>query len=88
MSGYYTGTDRQAELENARELATNTSDIRHLSADMDTMVATMKTMQKTLTDINVTLSEAKGGWRVLMIMGGAAGAIGAGVVQVVHWWSK
>jgi ureidoglycolate hydrolase len=57
-------------------------------AYMDKMLETMKSMQNTLTDINATLSEAKGGWKVLMLVGGAAGTVGAGIVQVVHWWSK
>ena len=75
-------------IQTARELATHASDIRHIQEDMDKMLESMKAMQTTLADINVTLSEAKGGWRVLMIIGGAAGTVGAGVVQLVHWWSK
>lgn len=71
-----------------REIATHASDIRHIQEDMDAMLASMKAMQATLADINSTLSEAKGGWRVLMIIGGAAGTVGAGIVQIVHWWSK
>jgi len=82
------GNDRRNELDMVREIATHASDIRHLQEDMDKMLESMKAMQKTLADINVTLSEAKGGWRVLMIIGGAAGTIGAGVVQLIHWWSK
>ena len=75
-------------IQTARELATHASDIRHIQEDMDKMLESMKAMQTTLADINVTLSEAKGGWRALMIIGGAAGTVGAGVVQLVHWWSK
>jgi hypothetical protein len=55
---------------------------------MDKMLESMKAMQTTLTSINSTLSEAKGGWKVLMLVGGAAGTVGAGIVQIVHWWSK
>jgi ribosomal protein S5 len=88
MSDDRTGVDRRSELDMVREIATHASDIRHIQEDMDKMLETMQTMQKTLIDINVTLSEAKGGWRVLMVIGGAAGTVGAGVVQLVHWWSK
>ena len=88
MSDDRTGVDRRSELDMVREIATHASDIRHIQEDMDKMLESVQSMQKTLADINVTLSEAKGGWRVLMVIGGAAGTVGAGVVQLVHWWSK
>ena len=83
-----TGSDRRNELDMVREIATHASDIRHIQEDMDKMLESMKVMQTTLADINVTLSEAKGGWRVLMIIGGAAGTVGAGAMQLIHWWTK
>jgi prefoldin subunit 5 len=88
MADDRSGVDRRQELDMVREIATHSSDIRHIQEDMDKMLESMKAMQKTLTTINITLSEAKGGWRVLMIIGGAAGTVGAGVVQLVHWWNK
>ena len=75
-------------INTARELATHAADIKHLQDDMDKMVTTMKEMQATLNAIDKTLSEAKGGWRMLMLIGGASGTLGAGLVQVIHWWSK
>ena len=74
-------------IQTARELATHASDIKHLQDDMDKMLENMKTMQATLTAIDKTLSEAKGGWRMLMLLAGASGTVGAGVVQLVHWSS-
>ena len=71
-------------IETARELATHAADIRHLQDDMDKLVESMAAMQKSLAEINTTLSEAKGGWKVLMMIGGAGGALGAVVTQVVH----
>jgi phage-related tail protein len=75
-------------INTARELATHAADIKHLQDDMDKMLENMKSMQTTLTAIDRTLSEAKGGWRVLMLIAGASGTVGAGLVQLVHWWSK
>jgi len=74
-------------IQTARELATHASDIKHLQDDMDKMLENMKTMQVTLTAIDKTLSEAKGGWRMLMLLAGASGTIGAGLVQLAHWYS-
>lgn len=77
-------------IETARELATHAADIRHLQEDMDKLVESMTAMQKSLAEINTTLSEAKGGWKVLMMIGGAGGALGAVITQIIHNvpWSK
>jgi NADPH:quinone reductase-like Zn-dependent oxidoreductase len=75
-------------IQTARELATHAADIAHLQSDMDKLVESVAIMQKTLTDIDKTLSEAKGGWKMLLAVGGAGGAVGAFLVQIAHWWGK
>lgn len=67
----------EESIKTARELATHASDIRHLQDDMDKVLESIKTMQATLTAIDKTLSEAKGGWKMLMLVGGAGGAVGS-----------
>jgi hypothetical protein len=74
------------EIHTARELATHSADIKHMQADMDAMVNAMKDMNATLISINTTLAEAKGGWRMLMLVGGAGGAIGAALTQMSQWF--
>jgi hypothetical protein len=37
-----------------------------------------------IASINTTLAEAKGGWKVLMMFGGAGGLIGATLAQIIH----
>lgn len=73
-----------AELANARELATHAADIRHLKQDMDRLVEDMDAVRKALADIQTTLAEAKGGWKILMMLGGAGGVLGAALTQFVH----
>jgi hypothetical protein len=51
------------------------------------MLANMKEMQATLAAIDKTLSEARGGWKVLMLVGGASSVMGAGLVQLVNWYA-
>ena len=75
------------EILTARELATHAADIKHMQDDMDKMLESMKAMQVTLASINSTLSEAKGGWKVLMLVGGASSVVGAGLVQLVNWYA-
>ena len=77
------------EINTARELATHAADIKHLQDDMDKLVKDMDDIKKALANIQSTLSEAKGGWRVLMLIGGASGIFGAAVNQLIHWpWNK
>ena len=73
-------------IETARELATHANDIKHLKADMDKLVVDMATVKNSLAEIQKTLSEAQGGWKVLMWAGGAVSAI-TGVAGFVagHW---
>ena len=87
MADDRSGVDRRQELDMVREIATHSSDIRHIQDDMDKMLEQMKVMQATLTSINETLSEAKGGWRVLMLVGGVSGTVGAALVKLVYWYS-
>jgi len=65
------------DIQTARELATHANDIAHLQDDMDAMKEDIKAIRKSLEDIDKTLSEARGGWKVLMMAGGAISAITA-----------
>lgn len=76
------------QIETARELATHASDIKHLQGDMDKMVDDMEEIKKSLASINQTLSEAKGGWRVLLAIGGAGGALTSGITWAIQHWTK
>jgi prefoldin subunit 5 len=75
-------------IQTARELATHASDIAHLQSDMDRLVDSVNKMQETLNGIERTLAEAKGGWRVLVAVGGAAGVLGGLIVHFANWWNK
>ena len=53
------------------------------SAKIDTLQREMLTIQIDLKQILLTLSEARGGWRALMLVAGIAGAIGS----VLTWFA-
>ena len=69
-----------------REIATHGAEIKHIQDDLDKIANEMAEVRKALDAINKTLSEAKGGWKLLMWIGGAISAI-TGVVGFVagHW---
>jgi len=71
-------------ISTARELATHAADIEHLQKDMDKLMSDMAHVKQTLAAIQSTLSEATGGWKMLMLLGGAGGLFGSLITQVVH----
>jgi hypothetical protein len=73
------------EIVTARELATHAADIKHMKSDMDAMIVAMKDMNATLVGISSTLSEAKGGWRMLMMFGAAGGVVGSALTGFLNW---
>ena len=71
-----------------RELATHEAEIKHLQADMDKLVQDMESIKDTLYEVQRTLAEAKGGWKVLMVLGGAGAVVGSLITQVVQYWAS
>jgi prefoldin subunit 5 len=69
-----------------RELAVHETEIKHLQADMDKLVSDMEDIKKTLSSISTTLAEARGGWKVLMMLGGAGGVLGSSVTYFIQQW--
>jgi hypothetical protein len=69
-------------MQTVRELATHTADIKHIQADMDKMVKDIEEIKDALKNIGVILSEAKGGWKLLLVVGG----IGASVATLITWF--
>ena len=76
-------------IKTARELATHANDIVHLQSDMDKMVEEMKQIKEAVQSIQKTLDTAHGGWRTLMMVGGAFAVIGAIFANLLQGiWSK
>ena len=69
-------------MQTVRELATHSADIRHLQTDMDKMTKDMEEIKDAIREISKTLSEAKGGWKILLVVGG----IGASVATLIIWF--
>jgi len=72
----------------ARELATHTSDIKHLQDDMDKLVNDVAEMKSSLADIKQKLDQVEGGWKALMWLGGAISAGTGFVGYIVGHWGK
>ena len=75
-------------IKTARELATHANDIEHLQEDMDKMVKEMQEIKLAIQSINKTLSEAKGGWKTLMAIGGFISLLTGIIGVIIGYWSN
>ena len=76
-------------IETARELATHANDIQHLQDDMDKMVKEMQEIKVAIQEIQKTLATAHGGWKTMMMVGGAFALIGAILANMFQGlWSR
>lgn len=67
------------------QIGRHDAQIEALERDIKNLREDIREMSNTLREINRTLSEAKGGWRTLMLVGGVAATVGAGVAKLVSW---
>ena len=64
-----------------RDIGKHDAQIEALDKDLREMREDMRRIFEKLDSINTTLAEAKGGWQVLMVMGGVGAAFGS----VIGW---
>lgn len=69
------------QIEMIRDVAAHDVEIKHLQDDMDKMVKEMAEIKRSLAAIDRTLSEARGGWKTVLAIGGA----GAVIVEILQW---
>jgi len=75
-------------IANLEERMIDPREFGRLEQEVKQLASQMTTIQTTLSQINETLSEAKGGWRTLMLLGGAGAAIGGAITwaaQHLRW---
>ena len=75
-------------VEMIKDLAVHDVEIKHLQDDMDKMVKEMAEIKKSLALIQATLSEAKCGWKTLLMVGGAAATIGGAIRWLLQHMGK
>lgn len=65
------------------DLGRHDAQIEALQEQVRQLHRDMQTMNATLSSISKTLSEARGGWKAMMLVGGIAATVGAIVAKVV-----
>ena len=58
--------------------------LARMQADIEAVTVAITQLTVTLSNINITLSEAKGGWKMIMVVGGAGCALGSGIGYLIH----
>ena len=76
----------QTERANALELAAMRVEVAYMKAAIAELRATCNSQNEKLDQVLAQLAEARGGWRTLMLIGGAAGTIGSGFTWLVSHW--
>ncbi len=68
------------------DLGRHDAQIEALQEQVKQLHRDMQAMNETLMQINSTLSEAKGGWKTLLLVGGIAAAVGATFSKLAAWF--
>lgn len=72
--------------ENARSLAVLETEMKHMKAAMEDLKHSNARQDSKLDTMLQTMHEARGSWRTLLLMGGAAGSLGGLVTWVASHW--
>ncbi len=63
-------------------------DFGRLEAEVENLRNEVAGLRTDVRELLQIVSTAKGGWRTLVMVGSAAGAMGAFLAKAVTWWPK
>lgn len=76
------------EMIDPKEFGRMQSDVQGLRRDFDSMAGTLKGILQEMRDMNLQMSEAKGGWKMLVLVGSVAGLAGGVIVKFLVWLAE
>lgn len=74
------------EQQNAIQLAAMSVEVAHLKLAVADLRTTNAELDRKVDLVLAQLAEARGGWRTLMLVGGAAGTLGSGLSWLLSHW--
>lgn len=84
--------DRLTDLENKvidpQEFGLMKGEVTSLRRDYDRIATSIGNIERSIDAVQQQLSEAKGGWKILLMVGGAGATVGALIAKGAVWWSK
>jgi hypothetical protein len=69
------------QIDLIKHITVHSIEIKHLQDDNGRIIEDIKEVKKRLITFDQMLSEVKGGWRLVLIMGGT----GAALVEALQW---
>lgn len=81
-------TTMEAQMIDPQEFGRLQAEVQGQRRDLDRMAGSLDTMAKSLTAIQDQLSEARGGWKIMLMVGGASATVGALIAKGAFWWAK
>lgn len=78
--------DTTTERQNATSIAAIQVEVSYLKAAVADLRATNAELDRKLDQVLFQMAEARGGWRTLMLIGGAAGTLGSALTWVIGQW--
>jgi prefoldin subunit 5 len=79
--------DHTQELTEARiNIGRLQTEVAHLTQSMEDLQESNKQLTAKLDQVLLALSEAKGGWKTLMLVGGAASTLGGFFTWAIQHW--
>lgn len=76
------------EMIDPKEFGRMQSDVQGLRRDFDSMSATLTGILREMREMNLQMSEAKGGWKMLVLVGSVAGLAGGVIVKFLVWLTE
>lgn len=76
--------DEATAMEVKIQQAVMSEKLQRLQEDVEKLSATLEQLTVALTRLNTTLSEARGGWKMLLIVVGSSSAVSALVGYLFH----
>lgn len=70
------------------DIATLKTQVDHLTESLDALQETNRLLAAKVDQMLLTLSEARGGWKTLMLFGSAATTLGAGLTWLFQHFTK
>lgn len=80
--------DKYMSTIDPRDFGRLESEVEGLKELVRAQTAAITSLTTQLHAIQGTLSEARGGWRMLLLVGGAGATLGAGVVSLLEYIGK
>lgn len=84
QDNFFQGPAGEALVQAQIDIGKLETEVAHLAKAVEELKTSNTQLAKALTEIQRTLDEASGGWRMLMLMGGAGAALGSSVAWVLQ----